>query len=236
MLAHVHSFSWTSPWFLGLHAMVPALQEPEPVCRSFPLHCERFYISSGPKRRKQEAMTAHPTVGKLSNSAEVASRLSPVALATATQTETRLATAESEHICGREGVDAVTQEGLWLAAQWKRTKKNLPNVTKALAKPQFKLWAENRACTSVSITTSPSLHMHRSREVSTLWEKGGWMTGLLCNKVLIHRKRNWGMQQLSFIHQPSWSGVAPSSWWTACPKPPVPPQSSDAHRGLHDPH
>ena len=57
-------------------------------------------------------MTAHSTVGKLSNSAEAALRLSPVAPAVATQTETRLATVESEHICGREGVDTATQEGL----------------------------------------------------------------------------------------------------------------------------
>jgi len=56
-------------------------------------------------------MTAHPTVGELLNSAEVAPELSPVAPAVVTQTETRLATAESKHVCGREGVDTATQEG-----------------------------------------------------------------------------------------------------------------------------
>lgn len=57
-------------------------------------------------------MPAHLTLGELSNSAEVAPRLSPVALAAATQTEITLATVGSEHVCGREGVDTATQEGL----------------------------------------------------------------------------------------------------------------------------
>lgn len=130
---------------LGPCATVPALQEPEPDCWSIPLQHDSSCISSGPKRSKWEAMTAHPTADKAANSEEVASRLSPAALAVATQTKTTFATAESE------GGSRHSNPGRpWVAVQWKHTQNNLPNVTKALAKPQFKLWAKNwaRTCTS----------------------------------------------------------------------------------------
>lgn len=61
----------------------------------------------------------------------------------------------------------------WLAAQSKHTQNNLSNVTKALAKPQFKLWAENGARTCISkprhppcISTGPGRFQHFGKKVA----------------------------------------------------------------------